>query len=93
MIEQRRIFGRSENEPDQNEAIDRSALKEKIDQALAILDDRESEVVKLRYGLSDGFTYTPDEIGERFGITAECVAEIEKRSVTKLRSLAVTSDL
>ena len=40
----------------------------------------------LHYGLSDGHSYSHDEIGEQFGIAPESVAEIEQRSVEKLRS-------
>jgi RNA polymerase primary sigma factor len=65
-------------EPDQRDTNTRKIRNEKIDQVLSILDHLESEVIKLRYGLSDGYTYTIDEIGEQFGIKPERVAEIEQ---------------
>jgi Sigma-70, region 4 len=58
----------------------------------SILDHLESEVIKLRYSLQDGYTYTIDEIGEQFGIKPERVAEIEQRSIDKLRMRTVTPD-
>jgi DNA-directed RNA polymerase sigma subunit (sigma70/sigma32) len=42
--------------------------------------------------LQDGYTYTIDEIGEQFGIKPERVAEIEQRSIDKLRMRTVTPD-
>ena len=61
-----------------------------IDHVLSILDHLEREVIKLHFGLADGYTYTCDQIGAQFGIKPESVAEIEKRSVEKLRSRTVT---
>ena len=61
-------------------------LKEKIDGVLEILTVREREIIKLRYGLKDGYTYTVDEVGRKFKMTSEAVRRIERRAVTKLRS-------
>jgi RNA polymerase sigma factor (sigma-70 family) len=67
-------------------AATQEMLKEKIDQGLKTLIDREREIVKLRYGLGDGYTYTLEEVGRRLNITPEAVQEIERQAVTKLQS-------
>ena len=61
-------------------------LKEKIDDLLKILTERERRILKLRYGLSDGYTYTIEEIARLFDLTREQVREIETRAVNILKS-------
>ena len=61
-------------------------LREKIDQVLKTLTVREREIIKLRYGLKDGYTYTLEEVSRMFKITQEAVREIELRAVAKLQS-------
>ncbi len=92
MLEQKRTWGGDSPAPDQSDMNTQKVLSEKIDQALSILDHLESEVIKLRHGLSDAYTYTVDEIAEQFGIKPERVAEIEKRSIDKLRTRTMTPD-
>jgi RNA polymerase nonessential primary-like sigma factor len=53
---------------------------------LHTLDDRERDVVRMRYGLADGRPRTLDEIGRTFGISRERVRQIERDSMVKLRS-------
>ncbi len=57
-----------------------------IDKVLDTLDEREQTVVRLRYGLLDGRPHTLDEIGRVFGISRERVRQIERESMTKLRT-------
>lgn len=57
-----------------------------IDKVLHTLDDRERDVVRMRYGLADGRPRTLDEIGRTFGISRERVRQIERDSMVKLRS-------
>ncbi|MEO7126943.1 MAG: sigma-70 family RNA polymerase sigma factor [Nakamurella sp.] len=57
-----------------------------IDRVLHTLDDRERDVVRMRYGLADGRPRTLDEIGRRFGISRERVRQIERDSMLKLRA-------
>ncbi len=60
--------------------------REKIRAILAeTLTEREWEVIKLRYGLLDGRTYTLDEIGRMLKISGEAVRHIEQRALAKLR--------
>ncbi len=60
-------------------------LKDKIDQLLKTLTYREREIIKLRYGLGDGYTYTLEEVGRIFKVTRERVRQIEAKAVRKLQ--------
>ena len=65
--------------------VNRSALKQQIDDALLILNHREREILRLRYGLSDGYSYTLEEVGQIFSVTRERVRQIESKAVRKLQ--------
>jgi RNA polymerase primary sigma factor len=60
-------------------------LKEKLEQVLNTLTYREREIIKLRYGLGDGYTYTLEEVGKIFKVTRERVRQIEAKAVRKLQ--------
>ncbi len=60
-------------------------LKDKIEQVLQTLTFREREIIKLRYGLGDGYTYTLEEVGRRFKVTRERVRQIEAKALRKLQ--------
>jgi RNA polymerase primary sigma factor len=60
-------------------------LKDKIDTVLSTLTYREREIIKLRYGLGDGYTYTLEEVGRIFNVTRERVRQIEAKAVRKLQ--------
>lgn len=60
-------------------------LKDKIDSVLKTLTYREREIIKLRYGLGDGYTYTLEEVGRIFKVTRERVRQIEAKAVRKLQ--------
>jgi RNA polymerase primary sigma factor len=66
-------------------AATQEMLKEKIDQVLKTLTHREREIIKLRYGLGDGYTYTLEEIGRIFKVTRERIRQIETKAVRKLQ--------
>ncbi len=61
------------------------ALKSRIEAVLQDLSFREREIIKLRYGLADGYTYTLEDIGKIFSVTRERVRQIETKAVKKLR--------
>lgn len=63
----------------------REALKSQIDRAMQTLNYREREILKLRYGLADGYTYTLEEVGRIFQVTRERVRQIESKAVRKLQ--------
>lgn len=60
-------------------------LREKIDALLKTLTYREREIIRLRYGLGDGYTYTLEEVGRIFKVTRERVRQIEAKAVRKLQ--------
>ena len=60
-------------------------LKDKIDLVLKTLTYREREIIKLRYGLGDGYSYTLEEVGRIFKVTRERVRQIEAKAVRKLQ--------
>jgi len=67
------------------QAAGHEMLKERIDEVLKTLTFREREIVKLRYGIGDGYTYTLEEVGRIFRVTRERVRQIEAKAVRKLR--------
>ncbi len=67
------------------QAAGHEMLKERIDEVLRTLTFREREIVKLRYGIGDGYTYTLEEVGRIFRVTRERVRQIEAKAVRKLR--------
>ncbi len=60
-------------------------LREKIESLLMTLTWREREIIRLRYGLGDGYTYTLEEVGRIFRVTRERVRQIEAKAVRKLQ--------
>lgn len=63
-----------------------SILRGKIDELLKTLTYREREIIRLRYGLVDGYSYTLEECGRIFKVTRERVRQIEAKAVAKLQS-------
>ena len=62
--------------------------KEEVQELLESLNDRERQVIRLRFGLEDGKTHTLEEIGDELNVTRERVRQIEARAMEKLRSKA-----
>ncbi|MDA7662703.1 sigma-70 family RNA polymerase sigma factor [Pirellulaceae bacterium] len=62
-----------------------AALKNRIEEAMEALNYREREILKLRYGLADGYSYTLEEVGRIFSVTRERVRQIESKAVRKLQ--------
>jgi RNA polymerase primary sigma factor len=77
------IEDRGNDSPVSNAASE--MLKDKIDTVLKTLTYREREIIKLRYGLGDGYTYTLEEVGRIFKVTRERVRQIEAKAVRKLQ--------
>ncbi len=66
-------------------AAARRLLKGRIDEILGDLDDREREILTMRFGLEDGVTYTLEEVGHRFGVTRERIRQIQSKAIEKMR--------
>ncbi|ODS29796.1 MAG: RNA polymerase sigma factor RpoD, partial [Candidatus Scalindua rubra] len=65
--------------------VAQNMLKEKIKSVLDTLTSREREIIKLRYGIGDGYTCTLEEVGKKFMLTRERVRQIEAKVVRKLQ--------
>jgi len=70
---------------DAESAVISGLLQDDLRRVLATLDDREQNVIRLRYGLDDGQPRTLDQIGKRFGLSRERVRQIEREVMAKLR--------
>jgi RNA polymerase primary sigma factor len=60
-------------------------LRERIEGVLRTLSYREREIIKLRYGIGDGYTYTLEEVGRIFKVTRERVRQVEAKALRKLQ--------
>ncbi len=60
-------------------------LKDRIEAVLKTLTYREREIIKLRYGIGDGYTYTLEEVGRIFKVTRERVRQVEAKAIRKLQ--------
>jgi RNA polymerase primary sigma factor len=60
-------------------------LRDRIDVVLKTLSYREREIIKLRYGIGDGYTYTLEEVGRIFKVTRERVRQVEAKAIRKLQ--------
>ena len=74
-----------EDAPAPAEAAAYSLLKEQIEDVLNTLNDREQNVLKLRFGLEDGRARTLEEVGKEFDVTRERIRQIEAKALRKLR--------
>ena len=60
-------------------------LRQRINDVLKTLTYREREILKLRYGIGDGYTYTLEEVGRIFKVTRERVRQVEAKALRKLQ--------
>ena len=67
------------------DAASRSLLREELDETLASLTPREVRILQLRFGLVDGYSYTLEEVGRKFGVTRERIRQIEAHALGRLR--------
>ncbi|MEO1584477.1 MAG: sigma-70 family RNA polymerase sigma factor [Planctomycetota bacterium] len=67
------------------DAASQEMLKTRIEQVLRTLSYREREIIKLRYGIGDGYTYTLEEVGRIFKVTRERVRQVEAKAIRKLQ--------
>ena len=67
------------------DAASSEMMREQVKNALAILSERERQVLELRFGLLDGKTHTLEEVGQYFNVTRERIRQIEAKALRKLR--------
>jgi len=68
-------------------------LRTRINKVLKTLSYREREIIKLRYGLGDGYSYTLEEVGHIFKVTRERIRQIEAKAVRKLQQPSRSQEL
>lgn len=78
-------FLEDNHERDPADSAMREMLRKKIDHVLRSLTYREREIIKLRYGLGDGYSYTLEETGRIFKVTRERIRQIESKALRKLQ--------
>jgi RNA polymerase primary sigma factor len=71
--------------PAPSDVASQHLLAEKIEDVLFTLSPREARVLRLRFGLQDGHSYTLEEVGQRFGLTRERIRQIQSEALKKLR--------
>jgi RNA polymerase primary sigma factor len=78
-------FLEDDNEASPHDSAMQQMLKDKIEHVLKSLTYREREIIKLRYGLGDGYSYTLEETGRIFKVTRERIRQIESKALKKLQ--------
>jgi RNA polymerase primary sigma factor len=78
-------FIEDEESPTPTDSVTQNLLAEKMDQVLSTLSPREARILRLRFGLQDGRSYTLKEVGEKFGLTRERIRQIEREALNRLR--------
>jgi RNA polymerase sigma factor (sigma-70 family) len=76
-----------------SEAAEAALLPGQVAKMLVCLDDREREIIRLRFGLDRGEPRTLEEVGARFGLTRERIRQIEARAMSKMRHPTAGQDL
>ena len=74
-----------ESVPAPDEVSGQRLLREEIEQVLDTLTAREARILRLRFGLHDGHSYTLEEVGRKFGLTRERIRQIERKALHRLR--------
>ena len=82
----------SETPPPDETATD-NLLRQQLDIVLSVLPAREVQILKLRFGLSDGKHYTLREVGEKMGVTRERIRQIEAQALRRLRQPSILHKL
>lgn len=73
------------NSPTPDQSTYEHLLKEKMEEVLTTLTPREARILRLRFGLLDGRSYTLEEVGQKFGLTRERIRQIEGKALRRLR--------
>jgi RNA polymerase primary sigma factor len=79
------MFVEDDNTPTPSQAAYQNMLCQKVNDVLTTLTPREARILRLRFGLENGRTYTLEEVGEKFGLTRERIRQIEGKALRRLR--------
>ncbi len=78
-------FIEDETTPTPTQSVYQNLLHEKLEQVLGTLSPREARILRLRFGLANGQSYTLEEVGQMFGLTRERIRQIEGKALRRLR--------
>jgi len=78
-------FIEDDTTPTPTQSVYENLLREKLDQVLGTLSPREARIIRLRFGLTNGRSYTLEEVGQKFGLTRERIRQIEGKALRRLR--------
>jgi RNA polymerase primary sigma factor len=78
-------FVEDESTPTPTQSAYQNLLREKIEDVLSTLSPREARILRLRFGLHNGRSYTLEEVGQKFGLTRERIRQIEGKALRRLR--------
>jgi RNA polymerase primary sigma factor len=78
-------FIEDESSPTPPQSAYQNILHEKVEEVLATLTPREARILRLRFGLHNGRSYTLEEVGQKFGLTRERIRQIEGKALRRLR--------
>ena len=78
-------FIEDERQESPSDSATNDMLRSRINDVLKTLTYREREILKLRYGIGDGYTYTLEEVGRIFKVTRERVRQVESKAIRKLQ--------
>ncbi len=78
-------FIEDETTPTPTQSAYQNLLREKVEEVLATLTPREARILRLRFGLQNGRSYTLEEVGQKFGLTRERIRQIEGKALRRLR--------
>ncbi len=78
-------FIEDEGTPTPTQSAYDNLLREKVEEVLATLTPREARILRLRFGLQNGRSYTLEEVGQKFGLTRERIRQIEGKALRRLR--------
>jgi RNA polymerase primary sigma factor len=78
-------FIEDESTPSPEESAHQSQLRARLNKVLDTLSPREACILRLRFGLQDGRSYTLEQVGHKFGLTRERIRQIEKQALRRLR--------
>jgi RNA polymerase primary sigma factor len=83
----------NEDSPDPQESAMESIMNDKLAEAVGNLPLRESRILRLRFGLEDGYIHSLSDVGRKFGVTRERVRQLEAQALRKLRHPSVSGKL
>ena len=86
-------FIQDDHVPVPAEAAAFTMLQEQLEEVLSTLSERESKVLRLRFGLDDGRARTLEEVGKEFNVTRERIRQIEAKALRKLKGRGRSSKL